>query len=54
MSVLNTGSVLKSRYKIDSVIYEAPLVNIYYSEDLHFPGKFWAIREMQVVAGDAA
>ncbi len=53
-SVLNTGAVLRGRYKIDKLIYEAPLVNIYYCRDLHMSGRFWAVREMQIVAADPA
>ncbi|MCQ2736616.1 MAG: serine/threonine protein kinase [bacterium] len=53
-SVLNPGSVLKSRYKIEKVIYEGSRVNIYYGIDMHMPGKFWAVREMQIGAGSPA
>ena len=51
-SILSSGSILKSRYKIERTIYEAPIVNIYYSQDLHMPGRFWAIREMQTVSNN--
>ena len=53
-SILSSGSILKSRYKIERTIYEAPIVNIYYSQDLHMPGRFWAIREMQTVSNNVA
>ena len=51
-SILVSGSILKSRYKIERTIYEAPIVNIYYSQDIHMPGRFWAIREMQTVSNN--
>ena len=49
-SVLTPGTVLRARYKIDRIIYETHLVNIYYAHDVHMKGKAWAVREMKLIA----
>lgn len=50
--VLSIGTIIRSRYKVAQVIWEAQLINVYYVQDLHMPGKSWVVREMQMVAVD--
>ncbi|MGV8119218.1 MAG: serine/threonine protein kinase [Candidatus Xenobiia bacterium LiM19] len=52
-ALLPIGTVLRSRYKINKIIFESMLVNVYYVVDLHFPEKGWVVREMQMVAVDS-
>ncbi len=51
-SILTPGTILKARYKIERIIYETHLVNIYYAHDVHMKGKVWAVRETKLVAAD--
>jgi serine/threonine-protein kinase len=46
------GTVLRARYKIDSILYQSKLSNVYYVSDLHMPGKVWVIKELQPIAAD--
>lgn len=52
-SVLTPGTILRARYRIDRVIHETHLVNIYYAHDTHMKGKSWAVREMKLIAEGA-
>ncbi|MDQ7823140.1 MAG: serine/threonine-protein kinase [Candidatus Eremiobacteraeota bacterium] len=47
------GTTLRSRYRIDKVLFETKLINIYFVNDLHMAGKSWVLREMQMVAIDS-
>lgn len=54
MEPIKVGTILRTRYKITSVIFQSKLANVYIVEDQHLKGKVWAMKELQLLYADAA
>lgn len=50
--LLSIGTVLRSRYQVERVIWETRLMNVYYIHDIHLPANAWVLREMQLIGVD--
>lgn len=54
MEPIKVGTVLRTRYKITSIIFQSKLANVYIVEDQHLKGKVWAMKELQLLYADQA
>ena len=50
--LLAIGTVLRSRYQVEKIIWETRLMNVYYIHDIHLPANAWVLREMQLIGVD--
>ena len=51
-SLLPLGSSLRGRYRIHRTLHQSRLRNLYIAEDQHLRGKFWVVKELQLVGVD--
>lgn len=52
MGFISEGQIFRGRYKIQKLIHKGRWSSTYKASDLRFPGRWWAVKEIMIVARD--